>query len=318
MENTIGLEELKKIELDLLAQVDAICREQNLRYSLGGGTLLGAVRHKGFIPWDDDIDFMMPRPDYDKFIEYCKTNDVPFGVRSPETDPDYTDLSAKIFNPDTVLIDNNIVGDCGGVSIDLFPIEGLGNTYESAKKAFRSTRFKRELLVAAKWKRFFKSKTHAWYYEPARFVMFVLSRFINPRKIFARVLKRYRDIDFDASEYVGAVGGSYREKEILPRELYKEYVELPFEDKSFMAICGYDGYMKSIYGDYMRLPPEEKRVSHHTFTAYYKDSGESAADGESSLSKFADGAVSVSASDSCDDDCADCASVQAASEAKKS
>ena len=71
MKEEIDLEQLKKIEIDLLVAVDKICQQQNLRYSLGGGTLLGAVRHNGFIPWDDDIDIMMPRPDYDAFISYC-------------------------------------------------------------------------------------------------------------------------------------------------------------------------------------------------------------------------------------------------------
>ncbi len=275
MNNEINLEQLKKIQLQILIAVHEICEKENLRYSLGGGTLLGAVRHKGFIPWDDDIDIMMPRPDYNAFISYCLSHDVPFKVWSWETDKSYVDMSAKIYDPNTVLEDENIVGGNKiGVNIDIFPIDGLGNTYKKAVKAFKSTAFKRNLLIAAQWKKFFRSKTHAWYYEPFRFAFFVLSRFVNKSKLFASIQKKYTKINFDKVNFAGAVGGSYREKEVLPQDVFTEYTELPFEEYSFKAISQYDKYLSSIYGDYMKLPPEEKRVSHHTFKAFYKEAEE--------------------------------------------
>lgn len=271
MNSEIDIQQLKKLELDLLSEVHCICQDNNFRYSLGGGTLLGAVRHKGFIPWDDDIDIMMPRPDYDAFIDYCLNHDVPFKVYSYETDKTYTDLSAKVYNPQTVIEDENIVSGNKplGISIDVFPIDGLGNTFEEAEKLFHKTDFKRALLIASSWKSFFRSKTHPWYYEPVRFAFFVLSRLINRQKVFEKILATYKRRSFDNCKYVAAVGGAYREKEILPIELYQDSVNLEFEGKSFKAIIGYDDYLKSIYGDYMQLPPEEKRVSHHTFRAYY-------------------------------------------------
>ncbi len=275
--NEIGLEELKRIQIRLLASVHEICEREGFRYSMGGGTLLGAIRHKGYIPWDDDIDIMMPRPDYDAFIKYAiEHEDLPFKVRSYETDKSYLDMSAKVYNPDTVLKDDNICkGEQEeGVSIDVFVIDGLANTYNKAVKTFRATSFKRALLVAANWKRFFRSKTHGWYLEPFRFGMFILSRFANKRKLYESIVKRYSAIDFDNVKFAAAVGGSYREKEILPQEVFTNYVKLPFEDYEFNAIAAYDKYLGSIYGDYMKLPPEDKRVSHHTFTAYYKESNE--------------------------------------------
>lgn len=268
----INAERLKELEVELLIAVDEICQKENLRYSLGGGTLLGAVRHKGFIPWDDDIDIMMPRPDYDAFIAYCSNKEVPFKVRSFETDKTYVDMSAKLYNPDTILKDDNIVGGSSiGVNIDVFPIDGLGDTYKKAKNAFNSTKFKRNLLIAAQWKKFFRSKTHGWYYEPFRFAFFVLSRFVNKPRLFKKIQKKYTKIDFNSVQYAGAVGGAYREKEILPKTVWTEYIDMPFEGRSFKAIAAYDEYMSSIYGDYMRLPPVEKQVSHHTFTAYFKE-----------------------------------------------
>ena len=268
----INLDELKSIELNLLKAVHAICSENRFLYSLGGGTLLGAVRHKGFIPWDDDIDIMMPRPDYDAFINYCLTHKTPFKIRCFETDKSYVDMSAKVYNPDTVLKDDNIVGGSDiGVNIDVFPIDGLGNTYKKSKKLFNSTKFKRNLLVAAQWEKFFKSKTHPWYYEPFRLMFFVLSRFVCEEKLFEKIQNKYKKIDFYSVRFAAPISGSYREKEIFDKELFIDVKEMDFEGEKFYAITDYDVYLTSHYGDYMQLPPEEKRVSHHTFTAYYKE-----------------------------------------------
>ena len=273
MKTEINLEQLKQLEVELLSEVHKICSQENFRYSLGGGTLLGAVRHKGFIPWDDDIDIMMPRPDYDAFISYCETHDVPFAVQYFGNDKTYVDLSAKIFNPHTVLVNDNVTeGEISsGVFIDVFPIDGLAQTYKNAKKAFNSTRFKRNLLIACQWKKFFRSKTHAWYYEPFRFAFFVLSRFVNKTRLFDKIQKKYKKIDFNSVKYAAAVGGAYREKEILNQKVFTKYIDLPFEGNNFKAISSYDTYLSSIYGDYMKLPPEEKRVSHHSFKAFYKE-----------------------------------------------
>ena len=268
----ISLEQLKIVELEILSQVHDLCQELNLRYSLAGGTLLGAIRHGGFIPWDDDIDIFMPRPDYNKLIEYCKDNDTSFDLISNEINSNYGYLFAKAMCKETFIVEQNAnrFDVEMGVYIDIFPIDGLGNTYVDAKKNFNKTSFKRELLVAANWKHFFRSKTRSWKYEPIRLAFFALSRFTSPKRLVPSINKLTEKISFDDSNFAGAVCGAYRTKEILKSSVYSEYTDIVFENKLFKAIKNSDAYLTSIYGNYMELPPVEKRVSHHTFSAYLK------------------------------------------------
>ena len=102
----LSLREVQKIELELLLKFDSICQKNHMRYSLGGGSLLGAIRHKGFIPWDDDIDVMMPRPDYERFLQYCQENEVGFNLLTYNTVKGYHGLFAKIWDPKTIIRDD--------------------------------------------------------------------------------------------------------------------------------------------------------------------------------------------------------------------
>lgn len=268
----ISDKDMKVIQFGILTELDSVCRKNGIRYSLCGGSLLGAVRHKAFIPWDDDIDIIMPRPDYDALIAYCKENETAFRMISHETEEEYGYLFAKATAKNTVVFDEN----CGsdklemGVYVDIFPVDALGDTIGEAQKAFSKTRFKRELLVARNWKRFFLSKTHSTVYEPIRFAFFILSRFFTKKGLIASIEKAYTK-QFGTTEYCASICGSYRQKEILPTSVYTDYISLEFEGREFMAIKDYDTYLSSIYGDYMTLPPKEKQVSHHSFTAYYKE-----------------------------------------------
>lgn len=267
------LEDLKTVELKILVEIDEICRAEGIRYSLTAGTLLGAARHRGFIPWDDDIDLFMPRPDYNRFIEYCKANETGFKLVSLELDQRYGYLFAKAMDMST-RVEEFVTDSKGidmGVCVDIFPVDGLGDTYEEAQKTFKSTRFKRELLVACNWKKFFRSKTRSWKYEPIRFAFFIASRFASRKRLIASIQKKLAKHSFEDSKYVGSVCTAYRSKEIMEDRLFKEYTDISFEGKPFSSINDYGKYLSAIYGDYMKLPPEDKRVTHHMFRAYYVD-----------------------------------------------
>lgn len=274
MGKDIQLAEMKQIELRVLKQIREICEAQGFRYFLVGGTLLGAVRHQGFIPWDDDIDIGMPRPDYERFIDYCLSHDVPFKVMCNRSEKNYGYLYAKAMAPDTVILEesSNRYDVDMGIYVDIFPVDGLGDTRAEAVKKLNKTRFKRELLVAANWKKFSRSKTRPVYYEPIRLAFFCMSRGSSFGKLIRKIESCYDKDGFDKKNFVGAVCGAYRNREIVPREVVAETVSLPFEDTEFRCPKEYDAYLTAIYGDYMKLPPEEKRITHHSFQAYYKES----------------------------------------------
>lgn len=269
----LELEEIKEIEFEILCQVKDICEKQNIRYSLDGGTLLGAVRHGGFIPWDDDIDIMMPRPDYNRFVDYCSNNNTPFGLANHLIDPKFTDLSTKAFNYNTVCVENFVNRNHAeyGVYVDIFPIDGLGNSYAEAKRKLDQSLFKRNLLIAYNWQKFFRSRTRKWFYEPLRLIFYLISRFQNPLKLINKIESIYKDIDFDKVSYVGVVCGCYGDKEIMRRDIFEQYIKIQFNGEKFDAIKNYDEFLTNLYGNYMELPPVEKQITHHTFTAYYKN-----------------------------------------------
>ena len=269
----LNVEEMKKIELSILSEIDDICKKQNINYSIAYGTLLGAIRHGGFIPWDDDIDIIMPRKDYENFVKYCMENTTPFMLLCNRTNEKYSYLFAKACDRTTKILEDvsNPYNIEYGICVDIFPVDGLGNTKEEAMKNFQKSSFYRELIVAANWKKFFRSKGRKWYIEPIRFAFFVLSRFVNANKLSCAVEKRISKIDFESVSFSASICGAYRKREIINTEIYSQFTDIAFENLNVCGLKLYDEYLSEIYGDYMKLPPEEKRVTHHMFKVYAKE-----------------------------------------------
>lgn len=263
--------QVKQVEYALLCKIDDVCSKEGISYSLVGGTLLGAVRHKGFIPWDDDIDIAMPRADYEHFFEYCKTHDCDFEGFCAESNPAYGGLSGKVFDPRTRIEDPfEPRGDYKmGVFVDVFPIDGLGNSLEDARRLFEKETLTKAIQVASNWGRYTRSLTHGIWYELPRFLLFAATRPLNPNSISVSLNKHYSGLSLNCCAYGGILQGSYGSREIMPSSVFLRYVPMIFEDRLFPVFEKYDKYLTNIYGDYMTLPPVERRVSRHEFKAYW-------------------------------------------------
>lgn len=266
MSEPISNSELKQIAFDILSDVASFCDNRHIQYYLVCGTALGAVRHKGFIPWDDDVDIGMPRPDYDRFLsEYPSEK---YRLTHAGTDPDYPYAFAKVCDPDTVLIEN-IDHPCDlGVYIDIFPIDGLPDAEAEQKRHLKRIDWDLRILS---WKRISRTKKMDLLHK---LIQIAAKAFLSSVPYSALVAKVDRDVrlyPYESCKYVGhlttcATWGS----DVKPKSVFEQPVKHPFESGEFWLPGKYDEYLRLEYGDYMRLPPEEEQVAKHDFAAYWK------------------------------------------------
>lgn len=256
--NKTAIKEIQEKNLEILTMFDNLCQKLNLTYTLSSGTLLGAVRHKGFIPWDDDIDIAMPREDYNQLIKSANEN-LPKGyfLDHYSTNKHCINWFAKIKDLNTTWIDN-VIGfkekfkPC--LSLDIFPIDRI-ESLESFKKRKRKLR----ILNALRNHYFFKapcsSKTQK---VVAKTILLPIARIIglkNINKMHDKILKSCNSGNL-------TTGDSLKYNKIMPYSIFETFTEINFEDKKLKAISNYEEYLKAIYGDYMTLPPPEQRKIH--------------------------------------------------------
>ena len=262
----IGTDEVKQIELDLLIRLDEICKKNNLRYYLCGGTLLGAVRHKGFIPWDDDIDVLMPRDDFQKLLELPdEKNDEVKKISWKNGESIYPFI--KLVNTKTAIkekyLDKEVLTS---VWIDIFPLDGMPDSDRKIKKKFRRIKFYKTLLLTA----YSEIGTGAtWYSTALKYILIPICRRLNTVKLCDKLNRISSEYDINTSPYVGGFLWGYGPQEKMPKS-FLEPCEVTFEGKKFRAPSCWDYYLKSLYGDYMKLPPEEKRKGHQ-FDVWWKE-----------------------------------------------
>ena len=253
------LVQLKQMELDMLQAFVAVCRQLGLSYYLLGGTLLGAVRHKGFIPWDDDIDVGMPRKDYEIFIKEGQAR-LPRNlfIQNIHTDPEYPMCFSKIRNSDSTFIESSIahLNINHGVFIDVFPLDNY------PKQKLEQKRLQCRLkLCGARISRVYRvNRKKSW--RGKLLSILALLRFPELKKAILWREKLYRQVK-QPGRLIANHGGAWGQKEIIPQEWYGEGTPVMFEGIEVMAPAQYHNWLTQVYGDYMQLPPEEKRVGHH-------------------------------------------------------
>lgn len=266
--------EQKEMQINILKYVHDMCVKNGIEYSLCGGTLLGAVRHKGFIPWDDDIDIFLTRPEYEKLIALLENGK--YLLISPKEDKYYHVFSKLVDSRTRIEMTNKSEEPIPnlGIFIDIFPIDGLPDKKEDQEKFTKKTRslmYQMRLTLS----REYHNATAEWKKKVKKIFLYpvhILAKLIrSPEKRKKDLLNKMISFPFEKSTHGGFILSAYGIKEALLVDVFKGQKELEFEGDKFMAFERYEEYLVAIYGDYMKLPPEEKRVSHHDYVAYWKE-----------------------------------------------
>ena len=265
----IDTEELKRIQLEILDSVMGYCNSKGIKCWLNGGTLLGAVRHKGYIPWDDDVDLGMLREDYDRFMSEFNAENERYRFVSAENDSECFNHFGKVLDTSTVLYEPNEKGDKLSVYIDIFVMDNAPVDEAEQERMFKRRNILTVCNLARKLPVFLKPTRGGFLRRVAVYALRGVLR-VFPRHYFVRQLvknaKRYDGEDTGlAGDFTGL------RHAVIRKELLGEMTQLEFEGKMYNAPVGYDEWLRRLYGDYMQLPPQEKRLSTHKFKAYKLD-----------------------------------------------
>lgn len=269
MKKIENIEELKSIQLNILLKVHRFCVDNNIKYSLADGTLLGAVRHKGYIPWDDDIDICMERKDYHRFLcQFPSIYQNEISVISMERDARWAYPFAKAYDVRTIMKESTSNNKPEiGISIDVFPLDEVPDDNSVWSKY---NKMRRTLIM------FFRIKSLCWrngrstYKNFFMLVMKIILFFFSYRWLSVTI-SNYgkKNNDKGYSRLFECCLGMILKKP-FPKSAFEETIEMSFEGYLVKVMKGYHECLENSYGAYMQLPPEEKRVSHHIFEAYWK------------------------------------------------
>lgn len=241
----------------LLHRVHLICEENGIRYTMMGGTLIGAIRHKGFIPWDDDIDIGMPYEDYKKFIGVVtshKYEGLAFGI--PGKTDDYFQTFVKVFDTTTTLKENNRTkSKPKGIFIDVFPLTFVGNTKWEVFYNVRKFRFWRDVLTRKDY-----HLCKGWFFL-VEWIYILLGKFLSSETSLKRIHTHYEKLASKKTLMMADLDGN--NKGIVPAYLFDEFTLYDFENYQFYGMKRVDEYLRWVFGDYMKLPPENQRTPHH-------------------------------------------------------
>jgi lipopolysaccharide cholinephosphotransferase len=259
---------VKEVQLNLLEQFQAFCEERKIKYFLTGGTCIGALRHHGYIPWDDDIDVSMLRDDYERFIQEFNASSKDVQCFTCTHSSDYPFPFAKIANMNTLLReDTDDLGYEIGIHIDLFPIDGISSNKLHFELHMRLLRFLINLI-------YIKTIKVVETREAAKnaFISFskVLIKPIPCNTIAKSINAVARRAGNESSTLGGIMVWGYGKREIVDLKCFAGTLLVDFEHQKQPVPIGYDKWLASIYKNYMELPPIDKRTTHHRYKAYIK------------------------------------------------
>lgn len=257
------LRQLQLTQLEILKAFDSFCKENNLKYSLFFGTLLGAVRHKGFIPWDDDLDVGMPREDYEKFLNLWEKSaySKKYILQNKNNSPLFTQTFTKIRKDHTTFIEIESEIGCyhHGIFIDVFPFDKAPNGFLKEKlylwRAMKYLLFCREYV---------DHKSNPLIKLISNIILKTSTgekRIKTRKKLYNQITKYQSYNDNFHYVHINTFSGMFFNYD---KTLFDKTIYIDFEDESFTVIENWDYVLKTIYGDYMQLPPKEKQVlAHH-------------------------------------------------------
>lgn len=255
--------------LDILKAFMKICKDNELTYYCCAGTAIGAVRHHGIIPWDDDIDVIMPRPDYDRLLEIAKTaNFGKYEIITPYDDETYPLYFSKLSNRNTTLIEDRQIPCVIGLYVDIFPLDATDDDVAKAKRLKdRYTKIINRLNAVSTHNTFGEylsllKKKEEW----GRFAIKTLAFFCRSavRRHLIRQMDRLSHLyDYDKAKNVQVYTGSYGHREVFPKAWLGKGKEFPFEDTTVLLPECYDEYLRHFFNDYMQFPPVEQRIEKH-------------------------------------------------------
>ena len=271
----MSLQDIQQVCLGILEDVHKFCVANNIRYTLQGGTLIGAIRHKGFIPWDDDIDIAMPRPDYDRFIRTYRSNNgfKVFSRELPEMRGIYL-AYARVCDMSKTFVDyRNLIwnDEPTGVWIDVFPLDGVDEIELDWIRRFK--RIKKYALIGNYLRLSHRplSMNHSLS-SRARWIISKLISVLYSFDVIDKHISLCRQVDYnEVQRYTNCSLIKYGMKECHNKTVMAEEILVPFEDSQFYAMAGYDEALKEKYGNYMQLPPVEKQIHGHGGKYYWKD-----------------------------------------------
>lgn len=262
----LTLEDKKKVSLDILLNIHEFCTSNGISYSIGYGTMLGAVRHKGFIPWDDDVDILMMRDDYERFISIY--NNDRYFVIDHNCEKDYILTYAKVVDSKTIEKNEWMPKIKMGIGVDIFPVDYIGDSMTEVINLFKKKNFWGNLFILkvlnCGWRGIFKTTFLLF----SKLLLLPVSQAFLCEKVqsFANINEKKK------SGFWGVITPQSEYNGVMEYDVFSNISDIEFEGHKLKCISNTDEYLRKTYGDYLKLPPIEKRVSTHESEVFYAES----------------------------------------------